>query len=56
LVLYYVAGSHETWLNYSLLPKLMHLVLLLVAGSATYFAALYLMGIRIKDFMRKTKV
>lgn len=56
LVLYYVAGSNESWLNYSLLPKLMHLVLLLVAGSATYFAALYLMGIRIKDFMRKTKV
>jgi len=56
LVLYYVAGSHETWLNYSLLPKLMHLVLLLAVGSATYFAALYLMGIRIKDFMRKTKI
>ncbi|MGV3582384.1 MAG: murein biosynthesis integral membrane protein MurJ [Methylophilus sp.] len=56
LVLYYVAGSHQTWLGYSLMPKLMHLLLLLAVGSATYFVALYLMGIRIKDFMRRTKI
>jgi putative peptidoglycan lipid II flippase len=56
LVLYYVAGSHQTWLGYTLVPKLMHLLLLLVVGSSTYFAALYLMGIRIKDFMRRTKI
>jgi putative peptidoglycan lipid II flippase len=56
LVLYYVAGSHQTWLGYTLVPKLMHLLLLLVVGSATYFVALYLMGIRIKDFMRRTKI
>ena len=56
LVLYYVAGSHQTWLGYTLVPKLTHLLLLLVVGSATYFVALYLMGIRIKDFMRRTKI
>jgi len=56
LVLYYVAGSHQTWLGYTLVPKLMHLLLLLVVGSATYFVTLYLMGIRIKDFMRRTKI
>lgn len=56
LVLYYVVGSHQTWLGYTLVPKLMHLLLLLVVGSATYFVALYLMGIRIKDFMRRTKI
>jgi putative peptidoglycan lipid II flippase len=56
LVLYYVAGSHQLWLGYTLIPKLTHLLLLLVVGSATYFVALYLMGIRIKDFMRRTKV
>jgi putative peptidoglycan lipid II flippase len=56
LVLYYVAGSHQTWLGYTLVPKLIHLLLLLVVGSATYFVTLYLMGIRIKDFMRRTKI
>jgi hypothetical protein len=36
------------------MPKLIHLSGLLVLGSATYFIALWLMGIRIKDFMHRT--
>jgi putative peptidoglycan lipid II flippase len=56
LALYFVAGSDATWLNYKLMPKLMHLIGLLVLGSTTYFMALWFMGIRIKDFMHRTIV
>ena len=54
LVLHYAAGSDATWLAYKLMPKLIHLTGLLVLGSATYFLALWLMGIRVKDFMHRT--
>jgi len=54
LALHYAAGSDATWLAYKLMPKLIHLTGLLVLGSATYFLALWLMGIRVKDFMHRT--
>ncbi len=54
LALHYAAGSNATWLAYKLMPKLIHLTGLLVLGSATYFLALWLMGIRVKDFMHRT--
>ena len=54
-VLYYAAGPEAQWLNYSVLPKLSHLILLVVVGAATYFAALFLMGIRVQSFIRRTK-
>jgi putative peptidoglycan lipid II flippase len=56
LALHYAAGSDATWLTYKLMPKLIHLSGLLVLGSATYFLALWLMGIRIKDFMHRTVI
>jgi putative peptidoglycan lipid II flippase len=56
LALHYAAGSNATWLAYKLMPKLIHLSALLVLGSATYFFALWLMGIRIKDFMHRTVI
>jgi putative peptidoglycan lipid II flippase len=37
-------------------PKLTHLVVLLVLGAGTYFAALWLMGIRIKDFIHRASI
>jgi putative peptidoglycan lipid II flippase len=54
VALHFAAGSDATWLAYKITPKLLHLLGLLVLGSATYFAALWLMGIRIKDFMHRT--
>lgn len=54
IALHYAAGSDATWMTYKLMPKLIHLSGLLVLGSATYFIALWLMGIRIKDFMHRT--
>ncbi len=56
LALHFAAGSDATWLTYKLAPKLIHLLGLLVLGSVTYFAALWLMGIRIKDFMHRTAI
>ncbi len=54
--LHFAAGSDSLWLSYKLLPKMLHLVGLLVLGSGVYFATLWLMGIRVKDFMHRTIV
>jgi putative peptidoglycan lipid II flippase len=54
--LHFAAGSDATWLGYQLLPKVMHLLGLLVLGSVVYFLALWLMGIRAKDFIRRSAI
>lgn len=56
VALYFAAGSDATWLAYKLMPKLTHLAALLVLGSTIYFVALWLMGIRFKDFMHRVTV
>ena len=56
IALYFAAGSDALWLHYKVVPKLLHLLGLLVLGSGIYFCALYLMGIRVKDFMRRTVI
>jgi putative peptidoglycan lipid II flippase len=56
IVLHYVAGEDAVWMAYALTPKLLHLLILLLTGAATYFATLLLLGIRVKDFMRKTTI
>ncbi len=56
LVLHYLAGADQIWLNYKLMPKLIHLSILLLVGSLTYFLSLMIMGISIKDFIHRTKI
>ncbi|MEO8417657.1 MAG: murein biosynthesis integral membrane protein MurJ [Methylophilaceae bacterium] len=56
VALHFAAGSDAIWMAYSVMPKLIHLSGLLLLGSAIYFAALWLMGIRINDFMHRTTV
>jgi putative peptidoglycan lipid II flippase len=56
LVLYFTMGSSETWLDYAVGSKLAHLGGLVLLGAATYFSVLWLLGIRIKDFMRRVKI
>ena len=56
VALHFAAGSDAAWLGYKLLPKMMHLLGLLVLGSAVYFLALWLMGIRAKDFIRRSVI
>lgn len=52
--LHLAAGSNDMWMAYHLIPKLIHLALLLVIGVITYFAVLWLLGIRVKDFIQRT--
>ena len=56
VALHFAAGSDAIWLGYKLLPKIMHLLGLLMLGSAVYFLALWLMGIRAKDFIRRSVI
>lgn len=53
---HYVAGPDASWLKYGLFEKLSRLLGLLVVGAGVYFVALWLMGLRIKDFMRRTVI
>jgi len=55
-VIHTVAGADALWLQYGLWDKLWRLVLLLVTGVTSYFALLFLLGVRIQDFMRRVKV
>ena len=54
--LHFAAGADALWLHYKVMTKLLYLLGLLVLGSSVYFAALYLMGIRVQDFMRRTAI
>ena len=54
--LHFAAGADALWLHYKVMTKLFYLLGLLVLGSGVYFAALYLMGIRVQDFMRRSKI
>lgn len=54
--LYTAMGSSEAWLHYRALTKFSYLSALVALGAGVYFMALWLLGIRIKDFMRRTVV
>lgn len=55
-VLYFAMGESQTWLVYAVGSKLIHLGVLVLLGAATYFSVLWLLGIRIQDFMRRVKI
>ena len=54
LILTLLAGNNEAWLHYTAHEKLLRLLALIVAGAGTYFAVLWLLGFRVKDFMKRT--
>ncbi|HEY3326885.1 MAG TPA: murein biosynthesis integral membrane protein MurJ [Novimethylophilus sp.] len=54
LVLSWLAGNNEAWLNFGTREKLLRLIMLVVAGAGAYFASLWMLGFRIKDFMKRT--
>ena len=56
LALAFAMGPNEVWLHYRPIPKLVHLTSLIVLGAAVYFAVLWALGIRIKDFIHRTMV
>ena len=54
--LYFAAGADTLWFDYGLFEKMWRLLSLLFIGVAVYFAMLWAMGMRIKDFIRRTAV
>lgn len=54
-VLYWTAGPAEFWLGASLWTRVGRLALVVVAGAAAYFGALWLLGFRFADFNRREK-
>lgn len=52
-VLWFGMGSEKEWLRFDLLTRVMRLALLVLAGAGAYFAALWALGFRPRDFSRK---
>lgn len=53
---HYAAGADALWFGFSLLEKVIRLFGLVLLGAVIYFAMLWIMGIRVKDFMRRTVI
>lgn len=53
---HFAAGADNLWLAYALWEKMIRLLGLLILGSGTYFGILWLLGIRVKDFIRRTVI
>ena len=51
-VLWLAAGPAELWLNADWTVRLLRLAWLVPLGAATYFASLWLLGFRVRDFTR----
>lgn len=56
LVLLYAMGENTMWLDYAVYSKLLHLTGLVLLGAAVYFGVLWILGIRIRDFMRRVTI
>ncbi|SNR64750.1 putative peptidoglycan lipid II flippase [Methylobacillus rhizosphaerae] len=54
VALWFAAGSSEHWLQSGLWIKLAHLCGLVALGGAVYFSVLWLMGLRIRDFIKRS--
>ncbi len=50
--LWYAMGSESSWFEISATVRTVKLALVIAAGSVTYFASLWIMGFRLRDFSR----
>ena len=50
--LWYSMGSEASWFELAAGPRAAKLALVISAGAAAYFASLYAMGFRVRDFVR----
>ncbi len=50
--LWFAMGSEASWFEITTTMRAVKLALVIAAGSATYFAALWVMGFRLRDFSR----
>lgn len=53
LVLTYLAGPNDAWLHFRTHEKLIRLLVVVIAGASTYFVSLWLMGFRLKEFIKR---
>jgi putative peptidoglycan lipid II flippase len=51
--LWFAAGGAATWLAATGIVKVVRLTGIVLLGAATYFAALWLLGFRVRDFMQR---
>jgi putative peptidoglycan lipid II flippase len=56
VAVHYAAGVESSWFDYRLWEKILRLLGLVTMGAGVYFAMLWIMGIRVKDFMRRTAI
>lgn len=52
-VLWFAMGNTEIWLTATLTARVIHLCWLVALGAMTYFATLWLLGFRLRDFKRQ---
>ncbi len=52
-VLYFAMGDTSAWLHYGLLKRLLYISGLVMLGGVSYFASLFLLGFRPRDYMRR---
>jgi putative peptidoglycan lipid II flippase len=52
-VLWFGMGAESSWLHYGFVEKVLRILALVAGGAATYFLALWLQGIRLRDFMHR---
>jgi putative peptidoglycan lipid II flippase len=55
-VLAMLAGPASAWLSASLAERVGRLAMVMAAGGAAYFGALWLLGFRLKDFSRRDRI
>ena len=51
--LYFLMGEEARWLEFSALERILYLLGLVIAGGASYFLVLYLLGMRLHQFMHR---
>ena len=56
LVVYQLSGDFDVWLAMSFFDQISQLTLCISAGFLSYFAVIFLLGVRLNDFKVKTKV
>lgn len=52
-VLYWLRGSNANWVTMGTVTQIWRMAVLVSAGAAAYFAALWLMGLRPRDFVKR---
>lgn len=53
VTLYYAMGDTNAWLQFRLIKRLLYLGGLVLLGGVSYFATLFLLGFRPRDYIRK---